>query len=60
MVEQKLNKRCEFYFGSLRLKLEGKLGNISIVLVFLHSGPDTELRVGQFPAVFLGQSLIDL
>ena len=63
MVGKKLNKRYEFYFGGLRLKLEGELKNISIVLFLAtnqHSGPDTKLKVGQFPAVFLGQSLIDL
>ena len=63
MVEQKLNKRYEFYFGGLRLKLEGALGNIILFCFDLvtnqHSGPDTELKVGHFPAVFFGQSLVD-
>ena len=57
MVEQKLNKRLEFYFGG------GELRNMSIVLFLAtnqHSGPDTKLKVRQFLAMFLGQSLIDL
>ena len=59
VVEQKLNtgKCYEFHFGG------GELRNISIVLFLAtnqHSGPDTELKVGQFPAMFLGQLLIDL
>ena len=56
MAEQNINKRYEFYFGSLRLKLEDELWNISTDLFLAtnqHSGPDTELKIGQFPAVFL-------